>query len=595
MSIASIGEALENPSVTQLLAAYPTKDAFDAAVKAGKIKPTTEAGVAANIYNRIVGDALAKQAQAQAQSTVFQEMTAPQVGLAAAQQMPQQAPQRAGQGLDQVPVPPQMFDERRMAGGGIVAFQPGGRVKNTQLIGTLESILSQLKQRDPALNVDYVRQSVLSAPENQQRMLMQQLIESTGMRDQFAPAAASFTESLKTREVDPKVLRAMQVSGGLTPDEMATPSPLTKEAAGLAAVARRDAAQADTGAQYGARPLTGSQILAQKANAAGNIYARPSPPMTTDVSGMPGTFAPYESAIADLGQGVPEPIDPFSATQGRTSIRGGQTDTGAVDYSQEAPSSEMLKKAAEEETKKAEEKPSADKKEEGPKSYDAYLRDVQKMMGQSTVGKGMREDIEADRAARKEAKEQAGWIRLVEAGLGIMGGESPYALVNIGKGATNALKSYADDLREQKKLDREDRKILLDLERAERAEQRDNYKLAAELREKALDRMSAEKRSNISAQASMYAADKSVEAAGMLRPTTEASIRNNASTATEGRLLLDPKFREAQKRKDQTAMMQRRNEIFAEELRKLTPGGGMNVNTSALGPVIDFQTALGAR
>jgi hypothetical protein len=29
--------------------------------------------------------------------------------------------------LDQVPVPPEaMFDEQRMAGGGIVAFQPGG-------------------------------------------------------------------------------------------------------------------------------------------------------------------------------------------------------------------------------------------------------------------------------------------------------------------------------------------------------------------------------------------------------------------------------------------------------------------------------------
>jgi len=425
-----------------------------------------------------------------------------------------------------------------------------------------------------------------SAPESQQRQLMQQLIERTGMDDQFKPAVASFTEAVKSKEVDPKVLRAMQVSGGLTPDEMSAPSPLTKEAAGLAAVAQRDATQADTGAQYGARPIPGSQILAQKADAAGNIYARPAPPMTTDVSGMPGTFAPYEDVISQLGQGVPEPIDPFSATQGRTSIRGGQTDTGAVDYSREAPSSEMLKKAAEDETKKteerkvqAEEKPSAGKKEEGPKSYDTYLKQVQDMMGKSTVGKGMREDIEADRAARKEAKQQAGWMRLVEAGLGIMGGESPYALVNIGKGATNALKGYADDLREQKKLDREDRKILLDLERAERAEQRDNFKLAAELREKALDRMSAEERTRISADASRYAADvqervgKMAYSPGGLKSTTEATIRNNALSATEGKKLMDPQYREAQKRKDTVGMMRRENEIFQEELRKLTPGG----------------------
>ena len=40
-------------------------------------------------------------------------------------QMPQQ-PQPQGQGLDQVPVPPQMFERQGMASGGIVAFQAGG-------------------------------------------------------------------------------------------------------------------------------------------------------------------------------------------------------------------------------------------------------------------------------------------------------------------------------------------------------------------------------------------------------------------------------------------------------------------------------------
>ena len=45
MSIARIAETIENPSVPQLLAAYPTKEAFDAAVRSGKIKPTTEAGI----------------------------------------------------------------------------------------------------------------------------------------------------------------------------------------------------------------------------------------------------------------------------------------------------------------------------------------------------------------------------------------------------------------------------------------------------------------------------------------------------------------------------------------------------------------------
>jgi hypothetical protein len=124
MSIARLGEAIEKPSVTQIMAAYPTKRAFDDAVKQGKIKPTTEAGVVANIYNRIVNEALAQEVQTE--TTVFQDNTqsAPQMGLAAAQQMQGQP---AGPGLDQIPVPEQMFNQPQgMAGGGIVAFQAGG-------------------------------------------------------------------------------------------------------------------------------------------------------------------------------------------------------------------------------------------------------------------------------------------------------------------------------------------------------------------------------------------------------------------------------------------------------------------------------------
>jgi hypothetical protein len=119
MSIASIGETLENPSVTQIMAAYPTKEVFDDAVKAGKIKLTKEVGVVSNIFNRIVQSALSNQAQAQAQTTVLQDNTQP-MGLAAAAQQP--VMRRAG-GLTQIPVRDNMYE---MASGGIVAFQAGG-------------------------------------------------------------------------------------------------------------------------------------------------------------------------------------------------------------------------------------------------------------------------------------------------------------------------------------------------------------------------------------------------------------------------------------------------------------------------------------
>ena len=135
MSLARLGEVIENPSVTQIMAAYPTKKIFDEAVKQGKIKPTTEAGVVANIYNRIVNEALAQQAQTE--TTVFQDNTrpAPQMGLAAAQQMQGQP---AGAGLDQIPVPEQMFNQPQgMAGGGIVAFQSAGFVADRRLLAMM--------------------------------------------------------------------------------------------------------------------------------------------------------------------------------------------------------------------------------------------------------------------------------------------------------------------------------------------------------------------------------------------------------------------------------------------------------------------------
>jgi hypothetical protein len=180
MSIASIGEAVENPSVTQLLAAYPTKEAFDAGVQAGKIKPTTEAGVAANIFNRIVQSALANQAQTQAQTTVFQENTQPmgqKMGLGAIApggqpQAPQQMPQ--GQGLDQVPVPPEMFDEQRMAGGGIVAFQPGGVVPSfANMYSGLDTDISALRNVLGAYPTETAEEKARRRKEEQAYRLME--------------------------------------------------------------------------------------------------------------------------------------------------------------------------------------------------------------------------------------------------------------------------------------------------------------------------------------------------------------------------------------------------------------------------------------
>lgn len=69
-----------------------------------------------------------------------------------------------------------------------------------------------------------------------------------------------------------------------------------------------------------------------------------------------------------------------------------------------------------------------------------------------------------EREAAKGAREEAKWARMLEAGLGILGGESPYAFANIGKGAQAGLKGYGEDVRELRKEERGRIKELMGIE-----------------------------------------------------------------------------------------------------------------------------------
>jgi hypothetical protein len=65
------------------------------------------------------------------------------------------------------------------------------------------------------------------------------------------------------------------------------------------------------------------------------------------------------------------------------------------------------------------------------------------------------------------------WTRALEAGLGILGGESPYALTNIGKGSQAAVKGFAEDVRERRKQTMADMQLKLQLDEAARKEKLD--------------------------------------------------------------------------------------------------------------------------
>jgi hypothetical protein len=89
-----------------------------------------------------------------------------------------------------------------------------------------------------------------------------------------------------------------------------------------------------------------------------------------------------------------------------------------------------------------------------------------------------------EREAAKSDREQAKYARMLEAGLGILGGTSQYAFENIGKGAAPALKGYGEDVRELRKEERGRVKDLLGIEGMRQEAKRSAQDMA--LKEKSL-------------------------------------------------------------------------------------------------------------
>lgn len=127
MSLESLDRAMEGTvdlSVGDIVAKYGSKQAIAMAVQKGEIPDVTKAVMAGMAIDRITASAMQPPTTTVAQDVFTPPQPAPQMGLAAAQQMQGQP---AGAGLDQIPVPEQMFNAPQgMAGGGIVAFQAGG-------------------------------------------------------------------------------------------------------------------------------------------------------------------------------------------------------------------------------------------------------------------------------------------------------------------------------------------------------------------------------------------------------------------------------------------------------------------------------------
>jgi hypothetical protein len=113
-----------------------------------------------------------------------------------------------------------------------------------------------------------------------------------------------------------------------------------------------------------------------------------------------------------------------------------------------------------------------------PKEMKEYLTQQKELMAEAGVDpeffKKQAESLAEERRQGKLDKEEAKNMRILEAGLRIMSGTSPFAMVNIGAGGSEAMKSLAEDIKEMRKNEK-------DLKKAERelatAEQKYNLDL----------------------------------------------------------------------------------------------------------------------
>ena len=114
----------------------------------------------------------------------------------------------------------------------------------------------------------------------------------------------------------------------------------------------------------------------------------------------------------------------------------------------ETPSPAMLKPSEKTTPRSKVFKDAAKEEEEAPKE-DIYAKYEKMLMEQATEG--------------KEARKNDKYMRMLEAGLGIMGGTSPNALTNIAQGSKEAARGYAQDKAAARKEERDNVKELMGL------------------------------------------------------------------------------------------------------------------------------------
>lgn len=264
--------------------------------------------------------------------------------------------------------------------------------------------------------------------------------------------------TLPQRQVDPKFLRAQYLSKGLElPEELMTEDELRK---------KRFLESTRQPSPAGVFPTLGkflsdmgTSVEGAMTNYSGfGFYDTPKAGAPTTATG-----APKATTAGDLKQ--------LEKQQG-SAYMNAPAETPPV-----APARKETTKAAKEEVK-------------AEPTEDIMARRMRMLKEAGVSPESYEKDLAENAAARAalgKDREQLRNMSLLEAGLSIMGGSSPYALQNLAQ-AKGAVGSYAKGMREIKADEKEYAKIDRDLRKADQALKRGDVDKALELEDKAAQR-----------------------------------------------------------------------------------------------------------
>jgi hypothetical protein len=406
-------------------------------------------------------------------------------------------------GLAAVPVREEMFQETMTgATGGLVAMASGGNVPRYQNRGSVLSLPASIRSVLDAkiaqlgLDADYVYRAISMAPPEQQRKLLSELGALSQTTPTFEPvraegpvpqAAAPMREATgieniiaKQEVARPKMARAYdEAFKGLT---STFPENYSPEALGQPADTPTSGNPLfDTLGRFGKRISDAVMYSSDREAAMDRELAKYDPDrgMTgprTPPATRPMTREEVEAAVALTG--TRRPTAPAAQAAKPAGGLGATPEAAAA-----APVKTPMQRAEE-----------MVNKELGTSEQVVTEADIINRQKRFDAAFGVnreffKEQADALAAQREELKgdrKEAANMRLLEAGLSILGGTSPYAFENIGKGASKALAGFADDVKDIKKQQRELDRSLSDVRKAEELTKRSDSERARASYEKAV-------------------------------------------------------------------------------------------------------------